>query len=354
MQRLGTFFLAITFTVMINSLSFASEHEETAFREGLAALQRKEFSLAQQKFRIAAQAGHALAQYQLGRLNDLGQVSTGQDFVQAVHWYQLAAAQAVPEAQSRLAELLLEGRGIEANPKRAYSLLLEAAQAGLEKAQTDLGDLYYAGQVIARDYEQALLWYERAALQNNSHAQFMTGVLYADGLGGVKQDFRRAADWYRQAAEQGEARAAYRLAWLYLEGHGVLIDEAEATIWLRRAANAGHPSAQFDLANLYYEGKGVTQDRFQAYEWYLKSALQGYARAWQSLGYLHEKGEGTQQNLSKAYQWYWLAAQHKVPGADLTLQAVGRQLTPEAQQLAMQAAQRWLNEHPEAQPKPRQ
>ncbi|MFP3700804.1 hypothetical protein SB758_35600, partial [Burkholderia sp. SIMBA_013] len=58
----------------------------------------------------AARAGHADAQYRLGRLYDLGQ-GVVRNAVDAVGWYRQAADQGHGEAQARLAEIYYYGHG---------------------------------------------------------------------------------------------------------------------------------------------------------------------------------------------------------------------------------------------------
>ncbi|OUD15417.1 tetratricopeptide repeat protein [Thioflexithrix psekupsensis] len=339
MQKLSPIFLAIALSQALNASVWANETPETSFNAGLTALQQQFFPQAENYFRQAAQSGHALAQYQLAKLYDMGQMAGGSDWIQAAFWYQKAAEQAIPEAQNRLGELLAAGRGVTADLQRAKSLFLDAAQAGVAKAQYNLGDLYYR---VENDAQQALMWFEKAAAQGLSEAQFMAGTLYDQGIGGVVQDFLQAADWYRQAAEQGDSRAAYRLGWFYIEGReAIAANLVEAARLLLQAAQQNHAAAQFDLAGLYYDGFGVEVDQAKAYEWYRRAGDQGYARAWKSLGDLSERGEGTPKDDQTAYQWYWLAAQANVEGAAAALQEISQRLSPEQQRQAIATAQRW-------------
>ena len=66
--------------------------------------------------------------------------------------------------------------------------------------------MYLTGLGLARDDQEALKWYRKAADLGDSNAQYSLGVLYAQGRG-VSMDEALALDWYRKAAEQGNARA---------------------------------------------------------------------------------------------------------------------------------------------------
>ena len=84
---------------------------------------------------------------------------------------------------------------------------------------------------------------------------------------GVPQDYAEAAQWYQLAADQGFTEAQYNLGVTYDEGEGVPQDDAEAARRYRLAADQGHVSAQFNLGLMYSSGKGVPQDDVEAHMW---------------------------------------------------------------------------------------
>lgn len=84
------------------------------------------------------------------------------------------------------------------------------------------------------------------------------GDCYYDGEG-VAKDFTEAVKWYTKAAQQGNAEAQYSLAWCYGHEQGVAKDLTEAFKWYTKAANQGNADAQYCLARCYGEGKGVTE-----------------------------------------------------------------------------------------------
>ena len=119
--------------------------------------------------------------------------------------------------------------------QQELSALERQAANGNAEAQTNLGDLYYDGRGVPKDYDQAALWFRKAAEQGNADAQLSLGYLYLDGEG-VPQDATQAAAWSRKAADQGNARAQWLLGGLYLDGQGVPQDYAESYFWYDLAA----------------------------------------------------------------------------------------------------------------------
>ena len=96
---------------------------------------------------------------------------------------------------------------------------------------------------------------------------------------GVPQDYQEAVKWYRLAAGQGDATAQYNLGLKYANGEGVPQDYQEAVKWYRLAAEQGDDSAQFYLSGMYYDGHGVPQDYVQAHKWINLAASQTTGKA---------------------------------------------------------------------------
>ena len=201
----------------------------------------------------------------------------------------------------------------------------KAAEQGNAFAQCTLGDLYETGKGVPKDYALAALWYRKAAEQGYADAQESLGDLYETG-DGVSEDYALAALWYRKAAEQGDADAQERLGNLYERGKGVPQDHKEAALWWRKAtdsygkaAEQGDAWAQSSLAELYESGLGVPQDYAQAALWFRKSAEQGNAEAQLQLGNLYLDGHGAPQDAVEAAAWYLKAAEQGNAAAQLSL-----------------------------------
>ena len=68
---------------------------------------------------------------------------------------------------------------------------LLAEWVGSPADQYKLGNAYYRGEGVTRDYMQAVKWYRKAADQDMPEAQYMMGVIYDRGEG-LPQDFAAA------------------------------------------------------------------------------------------------------------------------------------------------------------------
>jgi uncharacterized protein len=171
--------------------------------------QAKDYSGAFAVAKRAAKAGHAAAQLDLGAMYAKG-YGTSVNTAAAATWFKAAAAQGHPGAQYNLALLYDRGQGVERDPDAALSLYRKAAEQGLVPAQHSLGVVLYAeGERDPELYQEAGVWFRRAAEAGHPGAQFNLGVLYEDGYG-AQQDYMLAYTWFTLAAGLGlkEAEAA--------------------------------------------------------------------------------------------------------------------------------------------------
>ncbi|MFO0485271.1 MAG: tetratricopeptide repeat protein [Sphingobacteriia bacterium] len=110
---------------------------------------------------------------------------------------------------------------------------------------------------MPQDYSQAAHWYQKAAEQGDSDAQYDLGLLYQEGKVAppeTPQAFRWVAKLLKMPGSEGYKQAAY---------------------WWKKAAEQNHVVAQYKLGLLYKEGRGVPKDEEKAHYWFLKAAEQG-------------------------------------------------------------------------------
>lgn len=154
----------------------------------------------------------------------------------------LRAVSGDPAAQLEVADRLLSGRNVPADPAAAAVWLEKAASQGLAPAQHRLGSLYEKGNGVARDLPVARQWYERAAASGNVRAMHNLGVLHAEG-GLGKPDYDAAAIWFRMAAERGLVDSEYNLGVLNARGLGGKRNLIDAYKWFSLAAAQGDEDA---------------------------------------------------------------------------------------------------------------
>jgi hypothetical protein len=135
---------------------------QDGFTKGFAAIVRGDLAEAAKWFRLAAEQGHASAQYFLGTMYD-GGLGVPQDDAEAAKWYRLAAEQGLAEAQYNLGVRYRKGDGVPQDYAEAVKWYRLAAEQGLAEAQSNLGVMYGYGQGVQQDYVQAHMWFNLAA-----------------------------------------------------------------------------------------------------------------------------------------------------------------------------------------------
>ena len=79
-------------------------------------------------------------------------------------------------------------------------------------------------------------------MQGHILAAQAIGDIYYCGKG-VAKDYERAIAAYMVAAEAGNAMSQHQLSYMYREGIGVAVDHQQARAWLEKAAAQDYPLA---------------------------------------------------------------------------------------------------------------
>ncbi|CAL4930209.1 unnamed protein product [Urochloa decumbens] len=87
---------------------------------------------------------------------------------------------------------------------RSHALWWQASEQGNEHAALLIGDAYYYGRGVARDYERAAEAYMHAQSQSNAQAMFNLGYMHEHGHG-LPLDLHLAKRYYDQAVEVDSA-----------------------------------------------------------------------------------------------------------------------------------------------------
>jgi TPR repeat protein len=230
-----------------------------------------------------ADLGHVVAQYNLGmaylagdlglgKITELANVTDTKLVNQkrqavAFKWLSAAAEKSYVPAMIEYARLLHDGIGVsEANPARAIYLLEVAASSGSWEAMFWLGEIYRRGRGSNqgdRDYQQAILWYARAAEAGDVRSQQHLAQMLRDGDGIPAPQPEAAGRYFRLAAYAGSGQAQAELGDLLREKKIPFRPVADRkpdggaleirTLYLAAFAS-GNPKAGVTLAKLYRSG----------------------------------------------------------------------------------------------------
>lgn len=217
---------------------------------------------AKKHYRCAAEKGHALAQYRLGKLL-LKEGYSEERHREAVENFERALGQGYYPAGKALADHYMTAYSTDKigttppNPEaalevsRRYEILCRsAAEMGDSQAMRELGLLYQDRSPTPENINEAIDWFCRAA--RDAHQLTWSVPLTPSTFEAMLA-----------RAETGDASAQYLVA-KSLQGN-----PSEAQAWLRRAAEGGHSNAQFSLAML------LTGEA-ESTEWHRKAAAQNH------------------------------------------------------------------------------
>jgi TPR repeat protein len=225
-----------------------------------------------------------------------------------------------------------------AQEKEVFNLLFIEAAKGSAEAQFTLGSKYDDGQGVSQNKKEALRWYQLAATQNHTKAQFTLGQIFHYGMFGLVQNKTEALRLYQLAAKQGLAEAQFMIGLQYDQGDLLPQNDVQAFSWYTLAAKQGLSEAQFALGEMYDYGQGVAYDAALALKWYKRAATQSHAEALFKLGEIHHYDE----IKSKAY--YKKAAKEGHAGAQYKLDYISTEEAAEKGVLEAQREIMWVDD----------
>ena len=170
-------------------------------------------------------------------------------YASALKLFEAAAQRGNREAQHTLGFMYRDGRGAKRNDVKAMAWYRKAAEQGYAPSAYNLGLMYARGEGAKPDLAAARTWFRRAADHGSAEAQVTLAEIAV-----VEEKYEEAFVWFSKAADQDDRDAAFNVASLYYLGRGVARDAAKATEYYRRAARLGMPEARIVLRGL---GEGI-------------------------------------------------------------------------------------------------
>ncbi len=111
-----------------------------------------------------------------------------------------------------------------------FKEILAKANKGNSTAQCRLGQMYFFGNGVEKDYKKSAYWIKKSAKKGVAEAQAFFGALYKEG-NGVKKDSKKSLYWTKKSAEQGFPPA------------GVKKDFKKGLYWMKKACDNGFKEA---------------------------------------------------------------------------------------------------------------
>ena len=363
--------LVISLVAMLMLMPRAESEDD--FTKGWRAFYSGNYPVAINKWTPLAEAGHAVAQYNLGQMYFQG-LGVSQNYAQAAKWWRLAAEAGDFIAQNNLGVMYAKGEGVKQNDAEAVKWYRRAVEIKYVAAQGNLGQMYLTGRGVEQDYEAAAKWFRLVAETGKAIDQANNSMLRYSWDGVAKEEYGGGPKFVRAServlpqrvfldAKVGIAKAQYNLGMMYAKGEGVEQNYTEALKWIRYAArteqdyaemlqnryadrverdyigmlnrqdnydasfflklideeDVGFPQnnaaawrarIQYAFGSMYSLGiGGFEEDDAETLRWFLLAAEAGHIIAQVRLGHIYRDGIGVPRDDAKAAKWYNLAAE---------------------------------------------
>lgn len=220
----------------------------------------------------AAEAGHSLAQYELGQRCEYGNVDEGV-CPDPTYWYRLAADSGLAVAHDALGRLALKQVPEDPRAERwSAEDFMKAAWLGHAPAEARICGFDRKELFDTARWRDAEAWCKTLARNDeNPVAAWILSKIYSDGLAG-EMDASRAEFWLLRAGSLGHAVAQYRIGSHYEKGTQVPRDLESAHLWYHQASEQGYLPAQIA------EGRLIESGELRCYH-ALAEAMELYKRA---------------------------------------------------------------------------
>jgi TPR repeat protein len=119
---------------------------------------------------------------------------------------------------------------------------------------------------------------ERNCNMGVAQACFTLGNMYFNGLG-VSKDYSKAIELYSKACNSGLAAGCTKLGAMYVLGWGVSKNYNKAVELFSKACNSGLAAGCTSLGLMYFNGWGVSKDYSKATELFSEACILGDAKA---------------------------------------------------------------------------
>lgn len=159
---------------------------------------------------VTSQKIDASEQYHIARSLEYGINGMRKDERKALKHYLNAANKGHILAQYNVGKFYKRGKGIPRDHHKALYWFKKAAAQNDVYSYYEISKLYYANKEIPKDEKKAFKWCEKAAIGGLGVAQGMLGIYYEYGWG-VRINYKKAFYWYEKSVAQGYRNGKTRL-----------------------------------------------------------------------------------------------------------------------------------------------
>jgi TPR repeat protein len=164
------------------------------------------------------------------------------------------------DALAAMARYHLHGYGVKKDFAKGLQLMEKVANSGYERAvlaQAALGIYYGAEDSPVKNPAKEEYWVKKAADNGNADSQYRYARILRE-----RGEFNEAIIWYKKAAHNGSLFAKDKLGELFNKGYSVQMNRKQIYQLLHEAAEANHEPAFQELYLLYAADGDCEKARF--------------------------------------------------------------------------------------------
>ena len=226
---------------------------------------------------------------------------------QALYWMNLAASLGSNRANYELGKMYYYGNSVpEDEPKAAEYF----EKAGGFDCNLDVifgfGDMYRYGRGVEKNINKAIFWYEQEAFWGNRDAKYALAEIYRNGEGGIQPDGEKAVKYFIELAFGSGDYFFVTDTKIYEDGHTVPMTYSERDYFFSFDTGNGDDEARFALGCMYLYGQAVKPNVYKAAWWFAKiDEIDRFD--WNAIFDLAEKyrtGDDIEKDIHVAIAWY--------------------------------------------------
>ncbi|CRG94679.1 ubiquitin-protein ligase, putative [Plasmodium gallinaceum] len=144
--------------------------------------------------------------------------------------------------------------GVKKDYKKAHNYLTKAAKYKNSEAISLLGYIYLLGLGVKIDYNRAIEYFIEGNKLKDSLSYNGLGYMHFFGLGNFKRNENLAFYYFELAAKDNLSSAQFNLACMYLSGIGTPQSFQSAFYWFYKSLNNGNLLAAYIIGFMHYNG----------------------------------------------------------------------------------------------------
>lgn len=163
------------------------------------------------------------------------------------------------KSQFEQALMLYNGLGMEENKNEAYFKFYACAMSKYAYSYPFIGDSYYYGYGVKKDYREAIKWYKEALKENIPNQNLNIGLSYLK-----LKKYNEALSFVLKEDDSINKYKTLGTIYLKLKDYPNMIDS------YMKASDLNDIYSTYELYKIYKKGKGVKKDKDLANNYYLK------------------------------------------------------------------------------------